>query len=559
MTEWTALKNEVLKRMWEDPTIPPETTAEELGVTLGAAKMQASRLHLKRPTIATVRQTPARKPKERPQDVASRIAALLGEKALPRHARDVIQDGDLMRFAGRAEWPQDALSAVGEACHRWVTYVPEAHPLDPAFPSVLGLRDLAIELCGLQLHPHQLAMAAAILGSKRAVCLAGRQVGKSTVLSALAVHACVTRANFRCIVAAGADRQAQVVAKRSMALLAQTPQLFDSVARSNLEEITFRNGSTLRVLPTEARIRGFTSDMILVDEAREVLDEEAVYSALEPQLATTDGTLGLLSTPFRSSGKLWDAWHDALWTKVAVPSADSPLVTKSYLERQRLTMSAAIYACEHEVRFLETVSQYLDSKSIAKAASNYRMILAQEEGRVYSLGVDPAVTRDAAVWLVASRGPDARVRVDHIRAYHDVALQDQRPYVGYLDSVYRLSHITPERAGLGIDLAESLRRDYPDRCIPVTPTSEQKGLVFENMKSMFERGEVDVPTDPPNLISELRSLEFEVTKAGHLRIGAPSGMNDDHACALAYALWPFRPVPAGVSDETIAAFYQLWG
>src|SRR5438034_363323 len=46
---WTALKDEVLARMWPDPTIPTDVIAKELDVTEAAAAMRPTRRRARRP------------------------------------------------------------------------------------------------------------------------------------------------------------------------------------------------------------------------------------------------------------------------------------------------------------------------------------------------------------------------------------------------------------------------------------------------------------------------------------------------------------------------------
>jgi hypothetical protein len=68
---------------------------------------------------------------------------------------------------------------------------------------------------------------------------------------------------------------------------------------------------------------------------------------------------------------------------------------------------------------------------------------------------------------------------------------------------------------------------------------DEKARAFENLKGFVERGEVDIPRDPPRLLAQMRSLEFEATAMG-IKIHGAHGSADDYAHAFAYAVWPFR-------------------
>src|SRR5438552_15383752 len=78
-SHWTALKDEVLGRMWPDPTIPVDVIARELDVTEAAAAMRASRRGLRR-GVPLAR---APQPKRKDEGIASWLASLSRRTAPP--------------------------------------------------------------------------------------------------------------------------------------------------------------------------------------------------------------------------------------------------------------------------------------------------------------------------------------------------------------------------------------------------------------------------------------------------------------------------------------------
>ena len=75
--------------------------------------------------------------------------------------------------------------------------------------------------------------------------------------------------------------------------------------------------------------------MVIFDEAARVDDD--LLAALRPTMATVDGTLIMLTTPFGKRGEFYRAWTEGQgWTKVRVPAAMCPR-----LSRNSLPMSSA--------------------------------------------------------------------------------------------------------------------------------------------------------------------------------------------------------------------------
>ena len=74
----------------------------------------------------------------------------------------------------------------------------------------------------------------------------------------------------------------------------------------------------LAVPGEEANIRGISAvDILIIDEAARV--KESLYAGARPMLATRDGKIMLMSTPYSRSGFFFDEWRDG------DPEAQRPL------------------------------------------------------------------------------------------------------------------------------------------------------------------------------------------------------------------------------------------
>ena len=137
--------------------------------------------------------------------------------------------------------------------------------------------------------------------SKRIVLRWARQTGNTTALACLClIHATLNPKQTVLIVAPGL-RQSMILGGRIRELLGlMTREYRRSIVSQKLRTVfRFRNGSQINVLPnSENQLRGFTADLIVVDEAAFCHNDEEIFrNILPPMLATTGGALIVSSTP----------------------------------------------------------------------------------------------------------------------------------------------------------------------------------------------------------------------------------------------------------------------
>ncbi|HYP13595.1 MAG TPA: terminase family protein [Bryobacteraceae bacterium] len=166
-------------------------------------------------------------------------------------------------------------------------------------------------------------------------------------------HACFRR-NSQIVVAAPGERQAaELVAKAKR--FAQELRLGVKGDPVNRVACVFPNGSRLVAIPwREDKIRGFSAvSMLVLDEASRVADE--LYEAVRPMLATTDGALWLISTPYGKTGFFYKEWAfgGEEWMRVAVRAPECSRISKRFLETERQRLSEATFAQEYLCEFVQ--------------------------------------------------------------------------------------------------------------------------------------------------------------------------------------------------------------
>src|SRR3954451_9317970 len=142
------------------------------------------------------------------------------------------------------------------------------------------------------------------LECRTTVVVAPRQTGKSRSLSVLALHRAFRRAGLRVmIVSAGEDAARRLLAEiRSGATGSDV--LRGSVVDETAGLLRLSNGSEIRSVPASERaVRGWTVDLLLVDETAQVEDELLLGAAFPTTAARPDARIVLAGSPGRRVGR----------------------------------------------------------------------------------------------------------------------------------------------------------------------------------------------------------------------------------------------------------------
>ncbi|MDQ3525409.1 MAG: phage terminase large subunit [Chloroflexota bacterium] len=203
--------------------------------------------------------------------------------------------------------------------------------------------------------------------SRRMLLNCSRQSGKSTTTALLALHTATYQAGSLILLLSPSLRQSaelfRTVARQYAAAGAQVPSTAESRLRLELE-----NGSRIISLPaSEATIRGFAGvDLLIVDEAARVADD--LYASVRPMLATSNGRLIALSTPFGTRGWWYQAWRgDQDWKRVMVTAEQCSRISAAFLAEERENLGEWWYRQEYFAEFMDAESQAFSRADIDAA------------------------------------------------------------------------------------------------------------------------------------------------------------------------------------------------
>ena len=194
--------------------------------------------------------------------------------------------------------------------------------------------DFARERLGFQADELQARLLRS--GAKRGILNCTRQWGKSTVTAIAAVYRASFREESLVVVASPTERQSGEFLKKAAGLLGKMG-VRPRGDGTNTLSLLLPNGSRIVGLPgTERTVRGFSAvSLLVIDEAARV--EDAMYQALRPMLAVSDGDLWMMSTPNGRRGFFYENWAEGgdEWERVAVTAAECPRISASFLEEER--------------------------------------------------------------------------------------------------------------------------------------------------------------------------------------------------------------------------------
>ena len=405
--------------------------------------------------------------------------------------------------------------------------------------------------------------------------VAGRRSGKSRVAAAIAVYlALFVKHRLACgetgmvLVLAGSRDQSRSVFSYVRGLLESAPALWAEVANVTRYEIELKNGLVIAVHSNSFRtVRGRTLVAAIFDETAFWRDETSAlpdvetYRVVLPSLATTNGMLIGISTPYRRLGLLYQKHRDHFGQDgddVLVvqgrSQAFNPTLADSVIAAQRAADPAGAVS-EWDAEFRIDISAWLDDALIDRAIEPGRPTeLPPQQGIVYKAFTDASggVGADSYTLSIAHKDKDHCV-VDLVRGTagkfdpHQVT----RDYAA-LCREYHVSEIVGDAYA-----AQWVAGTWRESGINYRRSTLVKSDIFREAEALFTRGLVRLP-DHTKLLRELRLLERVTHRSGKDQVTHPKGGRDDFANAVCGALYLVGRIPAVFETPIVSPFVD-WG
>jgi hypothetical protein len=225
----------------------------------------------------------------------------------------------------------------------------------------------AAELCGrIGMVPDDWQLEVLRSTHRRMALAIGRQAGKSTVASILAVHQATYQPDSLVLMVAPTIRQSSELFRRSLTLYRTLGRPVASEAENALS-LTLENGSRIVSLPgDEKTVRGYAGvSLVIIDEAARVPDE--LVAAVQPMVAISGGRMLAMSTPFGKRGWFYEATLDKAWCTVVIPATECPRWSQPDLEEFRESRGEWLYRQEILAEFVDAAGQMFPTDLIDAA------------------------------------------------------------------------------------------------------------------------------------------------------------------------------------------------
>ena len=380
-------------------------------------------------------------------------------------------------------------------------------------------------------------------------CVCGRRSGKSRMAAALAVyHACFVKPRLAAgergmaLVLAASQQQARTVFEYVRGFLDASPALSEEVVASSQQEITLRNGIIIAVHSNSFRtVRGRTLVACIFDEAAFWRDEGSAlpdvetYRAVLPSLATTNGMLIGISTPYRKIGLLHQKYRDHfgidgddVLVVQGTARTFNPLLDDAVIAAQ-IAADPTAASSEWDAIFRDDIASYLDDALIDSAVEFGRPPELPPVGENYTAFCDASggVGRDAYTVAIGHKDAKGSIINDVVRGTTGKfePVEVTKKYAELL-AEYRIGTVTGDSYG-----AEWVAGAWRDAGVTYVRSELPKSQIYLECIPLFTRGLVRLP-DHARLLREFRLLELHRHRGGRESVDHPRGGHDDHCNAV---------------------------
>ncbi|ABI56418.1 hypothetical protein ACN2MM_05980 [Alkalilimnicola ehrlichii MLHE-1] len=375
----------------------------------------------------------------------------------------------------------------------------------------------------------------------------GRRGGKSNAAALLAVYEACFK-DHRDALAPGevattrvmaADRaQARSVFRYISGLMHANPMLERLIVREDRESIELSNRAVIEVGTASFRTtRGYTFAAVIADEVAFWRSDDSanpdseIIAAVRPGLATLNGKLIALSSPYARRGELWENYrrHYGKASPILVAQAPSRTMNPSLPERvvtEAMERDPASAAAEYLAEFRTDVETFLQREVVEAATRPTPLELPYNKRVTYTAFVDPAGGGADEFTAAIGHREGERVVVDVLRARKGTPAEIVAEYADLLKS-YRITRAISDRYAGSWPADEFSRHG-----ITVEQAAKPKSDLYRDMLASMNSARVELPPDD-RLMTQLISLERRTARGGRDSIDHAPGGHDDRANAVA--------------------------
>lgn len=382
-----------------------------------------------------------------------------------------------------------------------------------------------------ELYPAQLEVAKACINNKYKYIIVngGRQVGKSALLSIMALYWGLDQNNSMIMVVSPTDSMVRKLQKDILHIIGENKKLIikSSKAQSGDAEITFNNGSVIlfRSAASEDSLRGYSLTHLLLDECA-FIKETTWSTILAPTLTVRGQKVLFCSTP-KGANFFKKLYHRGLAKEAGYKSfklnwRNNPYANIEFIKEQELILPTEIYLQEHE-------GEFIDSTGVFKHVNELAILQRSQPTKECVIGIDIAFKTDYSVAVALGANGDM---LDYIRVNNlETTELVNQLYAFYLKWEPRKTII--EENNQGLPIYHLLRQKGIYNFDTFNTNSKTKSELINPLMVAFSKKEIKLLNDPI-VIEEFNAFTYSLSKQGNVQFAAAYG-HDDIVMATAFA------------------------
>lgn len=375
----------------------------------------------------------------------------------------------------------------------------------------------------------------------------GRRGGKSQCAALLAVYEAAFRdhtdklapGEVATVAVLAADRkQARTIMRYISGLIESNPMLRRMVMREDREAIELSNRAVIEITTASYRAtRGYSFACVICDEIAFWRSEDSanpdheIIAALRPGLATLQGPLIALSSPYARRGLLWETHRRNYGADSSVLVAQADSRTMNPLLPERVVAEAyerdpASAAAEYGAQFRTDVESFVTREVIEAAQRDHPLEAPPNKRHKHLAFVDPAGGGKDEFTLAIGHAEDERTVVDVVRGRHGQPAAIVAEYAALLRD-YGITRAVSDRYGGDWPVDEFKRHG-----ITIEPAGRAKSELYSDALARLNSAQCELPPDH-RMAKQFLDLERKTSRGGRDSIDHPPGSHDDRANAVA--------------------------
>jgi phage FluMu gp28-like protein len=370
----------------------------------------------------------------------------------------------------------------------------------------------------------------------------GRQVGKTTLAAIKALHFALARNGVRILIVSAGLRQSMILFDKilEMSEAALPAKLLTSYRTRT--KVRFANGSEIVALPCGrdgSTLRGFTSDMVILDEAN-FIPRIVIESVVRPTMITRpEARLIMISTPWMRDHPFYEALSkpELGFKTYTWPTSMNPMISEERLELEKKTMGEYDFNREYNAIFLDDQFSYFPSTLVLGCTDDYELNSEPKLGEKwkgqYYVGIDFGKHADHSAIAILQKIPEDELRLVYLKQFElDTPYTTVIGNVRLLNEAYRFRAGYLDETGVGEGPYEEIHNFMP-QMKGATLTAPLKQDILGRLRLAMENRKLTIPRDNSRLLVQITSQQCEPTKSGTLKFNHPPGTHDDLLWALA--------------------------